>query len=161
MNFFSKGQITHVSGRNGIGKSTLLKKLAQQLSRDNIAFSYLGQDRGLLETQRAIEQLNFYQHLLGHDINPWLELLDDIPLRSFVFELSCGQKQRISLACHLRFESAVWILDEPFDALDKEGSTMLQEAFIRFISEDNSIVLVDHTFDLREGLHQYAYNKDL
>lgn len=152
----SKGYITHIAGRNGAGKSTLLKKSCKYFIDNETSFSYVGHYHGLLEAQTAEDQIKFYKNLMGHDMSLWIDILDDISPKSYIFELSCGQKQRLSLACHLNFNSNVWVLDEPFDSLDQVASTLLQSAFIRFLSEDKSILLVDHSFDLKDSLHKYS-----
>lgn len=158
---FRKGYITHVSGRNGIGKSTLLKQTATYLNHQGQSVSFLGHDHSLLPTQTVRSQLTFYQSILSHDITPWMDLLEDISFDKYIFELSSGQQQRVSIACHLDFSKDAWLLDEPFDTLDTEGASMLQNAFIRYIAQDKILVLVDHTFDMRILLHKYAQNRPL
>lgn len=155
----NKGYITHIYGKNGAGKTTLLKKTCKYLMNHNISFSYVGHHHGLMETQTAADQIKFYRNLLGHDVGLWLEMIEDIDPNTFIYELSCGQKQRLSLACHLNFDNQVWLLDEPFDTLDSCASELLQSAFIRFLGDDKSIVLVDHSFDLKDNLHKYARDK--
>ena len=160
-NLIENGYITHIAGANGAGKSTMLKKLCKHLMKSNITFSYLGHFHGLLENHTARGQIEFYKNLVGHDLALWIDLLDDIDPSSYVFELSSGQKQRLSIACHLNFKANVWVLDEPFDTLDQNASEILQRAFIRFLSEDRSIVLVDHSFAFKDNLHRLAKEKIL
>ena len=158
---FKKGYITHISGRNGIGKTTLLKQTATYLTSQGQSVSFLGHEHGLLASQNVQSQLSFYQSILGHEMTPWIDFLEDISFDKYIFELSTGQQQRLAIACHLDFSKDAWLLDEPFDTLDSDGALMLQAAFIRFIAEDKILVLVDHTFDLRSSLHKYSHHRPL
>lgn len=158
---FQLGYITHISGENGIGKSTLLKKSCQYLMAEKIPFSYLGHHHGLMENQTCENQVKFFRQVLGQNMEPWLDLFEDLPLDASIYELSEGEKQRLSIACHMNFESKIWILDEPFDSLDSVGTSLLESALIRFISEHKSVLLVDHSFDLRERLHDFTRDLEM
>ena len=112
----SKGYITHISGRNGAGKSTLLKKTCKNFIDEEISFSYVAHYHGLLEHRTVEDQIKFYKNMMGHDMSLWIDIIEDIHLKSHIFELSAGEKQRLSLACRLNFRSQIWVLDEPFDS---------------------------------------------
>lgn len=128
------GQVMWVRGRNGRGKTSLLK-LACGLTQPESgrishtgALVHLGHANALKDDLTAAESLAFLLRLHGRahdaiDVDAALHRLGvhgrrDAPVRT----LSQGQRRRVALA-RLAAESApsLWVLDEPFDALDADG----------------------------------------
>jgi len=59
--------------------------------------------------------------------------------------LSQGQRRRVALArLHLDAAAPVWILDEPYDALDAEGTAMLDAALSAHARRGGAAVLTSH-----------------
>jgi heme exporter protein A len=58
--------------------------------------------------------------------------------------LSAGQKRRLSLARLLITQNSVWILDEPFTSLDKQGIALIESLMIEHCVNGGMIVLTSH-----------------
>jgi heme exporter protein A len=131
------GEALLLVGRNGAGKSSLLRLLAGLLPPAGGAVLWQGEDaladraghaRRLryLSHQEALkpaltvrENLDFFARLWGGDVPTALEAvaltpLADLPARV----LSAGQKRRLALARLLLGEAPLWLLDEPSVGLD-------------------------------------------
>jgi heme exporter protein A len=65
---------------------------------------------------------------------------EDLPVRS----LSQGQKRRTALASLLLSESTLWILDEPFSALDVKAVDFLQSVISKHIDKGGMVILTTH-----------------
>lgn len=122
----TSGEALHVTGANGMGKTTLIRALAGLLT------PYAGEVRhegaiGLLDERPALDPdwplgraLAFWQRMDGcHDPSGallvlGLERLLDVPVRY----LSTGQRKRAALASLLNRGVPIWLLDEPLSGLD-------------------------------------------
>ncbi len=167
------GQVLWLRGRNGRGKTTLLRILAGlappargQALLDGQAVNrlpeaqrprllYLAHANGLKDDLRVGEALHFLARLQGGDPAPaalaaalarvGMATRATAPVRT----LSQGQRRRAALArlalnLALRAAPAVWLLDEPFDALDDEGMQMLNRLLTEHASVGGSALLTSH-----------------
>ncbi|MGC7589077.1 cytochrome c biogenesis heme-transporting ATPase CcmA [Bisgaard Taxon 46] len=162
------GEFVQIEGHNGIGKTSLLRivvGLAQALSgevswnginilkqRENYQYDllYLGHHSGVKPELTAWENLKFYQHISaceqGDDVL-WqvLETVgllgrEDIPAA----QLSAGQQRRIALARLWLSKAPLWILDEPFTAIDKKGVQVLTELFEQHVQKGGIVIFTSH-----------------
>ncbi len=152
------GELIAVAGRNGIGKTTLLRVIAGLLVPDEgeVRIAGLDPDRDRTEYNRRLglltagnsglyarlgvdENLAFWarQALLGRRrsreaIAAMLELfaLHEVRGRR-VDRLSMGQRQRLRLALTFLHSPAVALLDEPLTSLDADGVSVVAEALAR------------------------------
>jgi heme exporter protein A len=163
------GQLLRVSGSNGSGKSTLLRILCgllapisghvswngQDIQKDRDAFHrqlvYLGHSPALKNDLTAIENLINAQAFSGFRIAAAhaKEALDHAGLgqlgRRFVRTLSQGQKQRVALArLWLSPARSIWLLDEPFNALDHAANHALQETIKAHLNQGGIVALSSH-----------------
>ncbi len=161
------GQILHVTGENGAGKTSLLLALSLFYG-DAVGINWCGLD---VVSNRAeyLRQLCYCGHLSGfypqlslmENIKYWLILqavklpVDDIckvlsyfNLQEFqhkrVHELSAGQCQKLSLSKLMLVSKKIWLLDEPFSYLDAAGEEGLMQLFRRHLSAQGMIVLTSH-----------------
>lgn len=138
------GAILALTGANGAGKSTLLRALAGFFSLEAGKFAWMraegaldpseclhlnGHKDGLREALSPRENLAFGAALLGGSaagIEAALQALVIGPLADLpVGVLSAGQRRRVALARLLIAPRPVWLLDEPFAALDLAGQALV------------------------------------
>ena len=133
------GAAVHVTGANGIGKSSLIRILAGLLRPFAGRVETVG-DIGLVDERLALDEalplgkaLAFWETLDGcRDAVRAMELLDladllDVPVRF----LSTGQRKRAALARLLNRSCPIWLLDEPLNGLD----TQAQKAFEALVAQ--------------------------
>jgi heme exporter protein A len=162
------GQCLHVRGENGVGKTSLLRLLTGLTSPESgeVLWSgrsikkeasdyhgkllFLGHRDALKEDLSAIENLRLYAAIDGVDLSEqdafsslWrfgLKGREDLPVNC----LSAGQKKRVLMARMLTRRAQVWILDEPFNALDTHAVQELQELIAEHLQGNGLVVLTSH-----------------
>lgn len=171
-----EGDLLQVKGTNGSGKTTLLRSLAGlfhdytgeilwESQKVNTVFSdyvsnifYLGHQPAIKINLTPIENVNWYSQLHSQaDIKSIKHALDVVGLRGFedvpCQQLSEGQKRRVALARLVISQARLWILDEPFSAIDKAGVTQLETLFHQHVQQGGAIVMTTH--------HDMAMNQHL
>ncbi len=154
------GQVVWLRGANGRGKTSLLRLLAGLSTPEAGQVSwagtpvqrvYVAHANALKEDLTVLESLRFLARLHGRaDSDAALgEALDLFGMASrrdaFVRTLSQGQHRRVALArLALDVAPALWILDEPFDALDTEGIHTLNTLLTQHAARGGSVVLTSH-----------------
>ena len=154
----SAGQIVWVRGANGQGKTSLLRLLAglAQPEAGTIEHSvrervYVGHANALKDDLTVAESLLFLSRLHGFDT---AAVAIDAALHRFglhsrrnapVRTLSQGQRRRVALArlCTAP-PTALWLLDEPFDALDAQGVEALNSLLAEHATRGGSVLLTSH-----------------
>lgn len=162
------GELLHISGKNGAGKSSLLRILAGLATPDEgqvlwcgeplshreaqsdfaRSLCYIGHLSGVQPQLTALENLEFWQATFAlkkadyYAVLATLGLagLEDIPCQM----LSAGQQRRVSLARLWLTQAKLWILDEPFTALDQSAIKLLQQQFKQHLEQGGAIILTTH-----------------
>ena len=162
------GNCLHVRGENGVGKTSLLRLLTglskpesgevlwgdQSITLDPIAYHrellFLGHRDALKEDLTALENLQMYAALDDVSLSQEKALAtlarfglrgrENLPVNC----LSAGQKRRILMARMLTRQAKLWILDEPFNALDVQAVHELQNLITEHLSAGGLVVLTSH-----------------
>ncbi|MCK4709596.1 MAG: cytochrome c biogenesis heme-transporting ATPase CcmA [Gammaproteobacteria bacterium] len=160
------GQILLVEGKNGSGKTSLLRILTglnlpesgnvlwqgQPISEVGPDYyeqiNYVGHHDGIKRDLTCLENLRLVQAMgkpLPIDLD---DALDKVNLYRFgdnyVATLSAGQKRRLALARLVVTEAKLWIMDEPFTSLDKASMAMFQLMFEQHLANGGIIVMTSH-----------------
>lgn len=161
------GDLLHIRGANGSGKTTLLRTLCglsqpaqgevqwhgQPLTatRENYHANlcYLGHRLGLHGDLTPVENLQSQCALHGHhNVESIHSILVDAELTGQqhipVRQLSQGQQRRVALANLLLQNGTLWILDEPFNALDMGAVDWLITKIAMHLANGGMIVMTTH-----------------
>ena len=161
------GQILQVEGANGSGKTSLLRMLCglllpaqgevrwrgediQNMRHEFLAeVAYVGHLHGIKEDLSPRENLRLAQALgrtrAGMSLDQALQRVglygfEDLPART----LSAGQRRRVALARLLISDARIWVLDEPFTALDRTGKALIEELLATHSRNGGIAVLTTH-----------------
>ena len=165
LNFsLSGGEALVVTGRNGAGKSSLLRMLAGllRIAGGRLELTggtpeatlgeqahYLGHQDAVKPSLSVSENLEFWASFLGAarrpPIEPALEAVElgalaDLPAAY----LSAGQRRRLSIARLVAVPRPVWLLDEPTSALDAPSQGRLAELMRGHLAGGGMIVAAAH-----------------
>jgi heme exporter protein A len=157
------GEALVVTGRNGAGKSSLLRVIAGlvriaagRLTLDGgepdapIAEQahYLGHQDALKPSLTVGENLEFWTAFFGGGrdaVEPALDTIDLSPLADLpAAYLSAGQRRRLSIARLVAVPRAIWLLDEPTSALDAPSQKRLAELMRDHLAGGGMIVAAAH-----------------
>jgi heme exporter protein A len=147
------GEIILLRGKNGSGKTTLLRQLAG-LSEPQAGrverqgrHHWIGHTNGLKAHETPRSHLEHWAKVWGSDekINGVLERMAmtrpaDVRCRM----LSAGQKRRTALGRLLLEDRKLWLLDEPFNALDTDGQTLLANLIKTHVQNGGSVIAALH-----------------
>ncbi len=160
------GEILQVVGHNGCGKTTLLRSLSglssyaggditwrgrqvsdvmPQYRREVLFHGHLAAVKHLLSPR---ENLRWFVDIFNSgngDIDTALQAVglfgyEDVPCGN----LSAGQLRRVALARLLLSPAVLWVLDEPFTAIDVHGIAMLQGMLQHHLAKGGAVLLTSH-----------------
>ena len=158
------GQVLLLEGKNGSGKTSLLRILcgfrepdAGQVFWCSDAINdsqyygdmaYVGHLDGVKKELTVLENLKVSLALGRSGQYSIQQALTKVHLADYddvlVQALSAGQKRRLSLARLLITQNIVWILDEPFTSLDKQGIALIETLMSEHCASGGMIVLTSH-----------------
>ena len=162
----SRGQKVSFVGRNGEGKSTMIKAIMGEIDFEgscelghNVRVGYFAQNQAaLLDNTKTVFQI--VDEVAIGDIRTQLKNIlgrfmfsgDDIEKK--VGSLSGGEKTRLAMVKLLLEPVNLLILDEPTNHLDLKSKDVLKEALLEF---DGTLILVSHDRDFLTGLSSKVY----
>lgn len=162
------GELVWLRGTNGSGKTTLLRLVTGLAAPEagsitwngesvrsspdyRSSLTHLGHHNGLKDDLTALESLRFLCQLHGREVTA--DTLDSA-LRTMGIHhrrhlpsrvLSQGQKKRVALArLILENQPGLWVLDEPFDALDDSGVAIVNSLLQSHVQRGGSVLLTSH-----------------
>lgn len=157
------GQACALTGRNGSGKTSLLRAIAGLIepSQGKISFGaadsdharrshihLLGHAEGLKSGQTARDELGFWIRWTGGTPDSMAMAVDQLDIRSLldleVRRLSAGQKRRLTLARLLAAPRTLWLLDEPLSPLDAVWRTRFGDIMADHLKAGGMIVAAIH-----------------
>jgi heme exporter protein A len=161
------GELMHVSGPNGTGKTTLLRvvsgllrpekgsvawqgrSIAATAAEYQSALAYASHEPALKSDLTALENLRFTvglkRRVTAAELRSSLERTGvancaDLPARV----LSAGQRRRVAMARVLAFRADLWLLDEPYTNLDGSGSSLLSALLAEHVGQGGVALVVAH-----------------
>lgn len=162
------GEALHLEGDNGVGKTSLLRMVCglapaasgevrwggKDIADERQAFMrdllYLGHNLGLKDDLSALENLQTASVLAGQAVSrdQVLQALQALGLGSRAHlplrVLSQGQKRRVALARLQLAKARLWVLDEPFVALDGVAMQALQQVLQAHVQHGGLLLFTSH-----------------
>lgn len=160
------GALLLLEGRNGCGKTSLMRAIAgmlsletgeifwkdQPVSRQRQEFHgslvWLAHRTGLKGDLTLVENLDFERALRpqsSRDIEEVYERLGIARLKKLILRsLSAGQQRRVALARMLLADVPLWLMDEPFTNLDREGRALVMELVEEHLARGGLCVMAAH-----------------
>ena len=164
----SAGKMVVLKGGNGAGKTTFLRVLSSKLRPSRGGGKVFGHDLvkeaaqvrsqvtyltvlgGSYGTLSASENLAFAAKLYGKKSSriELEKMLDRVGLLSakdkLVRTFSSGMKKRLGVARLLLSDAGLWLLDEPYAALDEDGKTLIDDLLVQAKTEGKTVVMASH-----------------
>lgn len=161
------GGLLQINGVNGSGKSSLLQICVGliQASEGEIIWNgedimesryqfqaemtYFGHTNGVKAGLTALENMKVMHALSGSKANiDYSLILEHIGLSGLedvlLSRMSAGQKRRVGLSRIFMSSSKLWLLDEPFNALDKNGKKIIEQLIVKHCTDGGMVIFATH-----------------
>jgi len=167
-----QGTVLHLGGSNGSGKTSLLRilcglyhdyegqieffgqKIDDELAYYHSSLLYFGHQVSVKLGLTALENLTWYARIQPQlDASLISKALTEVGLAGYeqvlCQNLSAGQRRRVNLARLYMQKTtdvshSLWILDEPFTAIDKQGVAALEQHISAFSASGGTVILTTH-----------------
>lgn len=167
----SAGKTVVLRGGNGAGKTTFLRVLSSKLRPSRGGGRVFGRDLvkeaaqvraqiayvtvlgGSYGTLSALENLEFAAKLYGKRLSQQAleEVLERVGLLEAKDKLtrtfSSGMKKRLGVARLLLSDANLWLLDEPYAALDESGKTLIDDLLVQAKREGKTVLMASHDLE--------------
>ena len=165
---FEHNVATIISGKNGSGKTSLLRLLANLLYPKSGDFvwkgksiyknlenylkeiTYIADNNSSKEKFTVTENINYWKGLFNSKMTheQFMRLIDNLDLREKMNQpvsmLSKGQKRKLELTRLIIEERKIWILDEPFLGLDQDSVSIIGQTISDHLTNNGLVVLASH-----------------
>lgn len=169
---FQPGHIYGLLGRNGTGKSTLLKNIAGLLFPREGTVTAIGfipgqrhpdflQDVFMVPEEYYLPNItltsfvknesHFYPHFNKDQFNAYLQSFD-VPLNSTLQNMSYGQKKKVLISFALATNTKILLMDEPTNGLDIMSKSQFRKVLAQSIDENRCIIISTHQVKDLENL---------
>ena len=177
-----KGKIYGIVGRNGSGKTVLMKCICGFLYPDSGTITVngkeIGKDMDFLEDAGIIiETPGFISHYTGmqnlknlasiqgkigkEKIRETMELVGlDPENHTPVGKYSLGMRQRLGIALAIMEDPDILILDEPMNGLDKHGVKDIRELLLKLKAQGTTMLMASHNREDIEVLCDHVWEMD-
>lgn len=159
---FGQSQIVGLIGKNGVGKTTLMKVMNGNIikykgevkvgNKDNIG--YLIEHPKLYDNKSGLYNLKLFANVLGNGFDKKYanQIIDAFGMRPYVKKkvkkYSMGMKQKLAIAVSLMNKPKYLILDEPTNGMDPDGSIDVLKTIQSLVQElDMKILISSHKLE--------------
>ncbi len=157
-----KGRIVGLLGKNGCGKTTILKMINDLLTIDSGEILVCGEkvsektkamvsflpERPYFDTNLTIEQtFKFFEEFYADfDRNKAEKLLKDLDLdiKSSISKMSKGMKEKMQLILVMSRKAKLYILDEPLGGVDPSTRDYIMQTILSNFDKDSSLIITTH-----------------
>lgn len=153
---FGKSQIVGLIGKNGVGKTTLMKVMNGNIINfkgkvqlnDNENVGYLIEHPKLYDNKTGLYNLRLFAQVLGDGFDKQYadKIIDAFGMRPYikkkVKKYSMGMKQKLAIAVSLMNKPKYLILDEPTNGMDPDGSIDVLETIQSLVNELGMKILI-------------------
>lgn len=160
-----QGGAMAITGRNGVGKSTLMKCLAGYLTpsvgrvsfsgKTPLNFNYAAPYQAILDEFTLMEQITFHSQFKQQLIHPD-EMIERAGLygakNELISDFSSGMVQRTRLILAFYFKAEIIFLDEPTSNLDNQGLEWYQESIKGVVGSSTLVIASNDSKEYDIGL---------
>lgn len=159
-------------GTNGAGKTTTIRMIlgiikkdsgeitwnGKAVTRSNVNFGYLPEERGLYPKSTIYDQLVYFANLKGLDmraadkaVKMWLDKLNLMEyINSPAEKLSKGNQQKVQFITAMLHDPDLIVLDEPFSGLDPLNTEILSKIMKDLVKSGKYIIMSSHQMSVIE-----------
>lgn len=164
-----QGEIIVIHGKNGSGKSSLLKLIAKIIPHQNSIY-WQQEDIAKLNTKQYWQHISllwqnpeshFIFNSVSEEVNHQQDKLVEFNLlpqaKSNPFNLSEGQKRRLSLAITLNKSTQLFLLDEPSFGQDETNKIILINKIQQLAQSHGTFIIITHDLEFSNAVADHVY----
>ena len=159
---FIDNKITYIIGESGIGKTTILRIIAGldkdfsgEIKKSSDKVSYVFQEPRLFPFLSVYDNVAISSQASPFTVEEVLKLVElENEINSMPSALSGGMKMRVALARAIYSDGDIYLMDEPFSALDDDLKTRILPKIFDYL-KNKTVIIVSHNI---EEANKYADN---